>query len=345
MATLEVNKTCTMIQKRNTNIEVLRLVLMLAIFSWHILVHGYGFKDIGGGNMEYLSDEVGIMLASLFAPATYCFMFISGYYGLKFSFKKGFSLELWLIITSLLTYILGGYIFESISIRGIVTSCFPVSTLKWWFMTCYMLIFLLSPILNKGIESLNKNRFLMIIVSLVAYQTCSFLRFHNNGGSNFLGLLTIFLIGRYFKIYNIQIKKKVAFFLFVACWIFLIALMLFADHYSKTHVFTLLNYNTPLIMTMAISLFYYVKGMTPSYSLMINSFLKPVLFIYLITDGLFVPFYKWIVSVLHSDMILGVLLYVTIPIVCLLIGHTLIKLVDVLVSKINIKKIEEYVRQ
>ena len=35
-------------QKRNTNIEVLRLVLMMAIFCWHILVHGYGFKNIGG---------------------------------------------------------------------------------------------------------------------------------------------------------------------------------------------------------------------------------------------------------------------------------------------------------
>lgn len=72
-------------QKRNTNIEVLRLVLMLAILCWHILVHGYGF---GGGKMECLSDEVGITFASLFAPATYCFMFISGYYGLKFSVKK-----------------------------------------------------------------------------------------------------------------------------------------------------------------------------------------------------------------------------------------------------------------
>ena len=33
---------------RNTNIEVLRLVLMMVIFCWHILVHGYGFKNIGG---------------------------------------------------------------------------------------------------------------------------------------------------------------------------------------------------------------------------------------------------------------------------------------------------------
>ena len=31
--------------------EVLRLVLMLAIFAWHILVHGYGFKDVAQSGM------------------------------------------------------------------------------------------------------------------------------------------------------------------------------------------------------------------------------------------------------------------------------------------------------
>lgn len=31
--------------------EVLRLVLMLAIFAWHILVHGYGFKDVAQNGM------------------------------------------------------------------------------------------------------------------------------------------------------------------------------------------------------------------------------------------------------------------------------------------------------
>lgn len=44
-------------QKRNTNIEVLRLVLMLAILCWHILVHGYGFKDIGGDCLKTHSSQ------------------------------------------------------------------------------------------------------------------------------------------------------------------------------------------------------------------------------------------------------------------------------------------------
>lgn len=29
-------------KERNTNIEILRLLCMVAILGWHILVHGYG---------------------------------------------------------------------------------------------------------------------------------------------------------------------------------------------------------------------------------------------------------------------------------------------------------------
>lgn len=331
--------------KRNTNVEVLLLVLMLAILCWHILVHGYGFKNFGYANMECLSDEVAIILASLLAPATYCFMFISGYYGLKFSVKKGISLELWLIQASLLTSFIGSFFFVKLPIFEFVRACFPVSTGKWWFMTCYMQIFLLSPILNKGIDNLRKNSFLLIIVLLVANQILFFLCLRFLGGNNILGLLTMFLLGRYFNIYKIEIKKNTALLLFLACWLSLIGLMLLANNYCKHHVFTLLNYNTPLVMTMAITVFYYVKGMTPHCSPKINTLLKPVLFIYLITDGLFVPFYEWVTSVLKDDMLLGVLLVIAIPVVCLLIGHLVIKFVDFLQSKINIQKMEEYFRQ
>lgn len=91
--------------------------------------------------MKGITDETGIVLSSLFAPATYCFMFILGYYGLRFSAKKGISMEIWLIIISLMTCLAGGFLFDSFSLRGLLTACFPVSTLRWWFMISYMLIF------------------------------------------------------------------------------------------------------------------------------------------------------------------------------------------------------------
>jgi hypothetical protein len=331
---------------RNTNIEVLRLVLMMVIFCWHILVHGYGFKNIGGGgSMKGITDETGIVLSALFAPATYCFMFISGYYGLRFSAKKGISMEIWLIIISLMACLAGGFLFDSFSLRGLLTACFPVSTLRWWFMTSYMLIFLLSPILNKGIESLTKNGFLVIVVAMIVYQIISFLLLQENAGSNFLGLLSVFLMGRYCKIYKIEFKKHGALVLFVCCFLLLVGLMLLCDHYCKKIVFILLNYNTPLITMMAVALFYYVKGLKPRYSSKLNELLKPVLFIYLVTEGLSVRFYEWLVTVIDYNICLGILVYVLTIVGSLLIGHVVIRFVDKVLDNVNIQKIEDYVRQ
>lgn len=292
-----------MTKTRNTNIEVLRLVLMMSIFCWHILVHGYGFKDINRGYMY--DGNIDIVLSSLFAPATYCFMFISGYYWMKFSLRKIASMEIWLVIVSVLTAMADVILFQSGGLRTLIDALFPVSTLRWWFMTSYMLMYLLAPIFNKGVESLNKASFRIIIIALIAYQVISILRFQNNGGSNFLGLLTMFLIARYCKIYVIEFRKHIALMSFLLSWILLIALMYVCNKYSQDYMFVLLNYNTPLIMIMAVMLFYFVKDIKPRYSSGINKCLKPTLFIYLVTDGLFVPFYKWIVQQMDVNSWLG----------------------------------------
>lgn len=96
---------------------------------------------------------------------------------------------------------------------------------------------------------------------------------------------------------------------------------------------------------MAVALFYYVKGLKPRYSSMLNELLKPVLFIYLVTDGLFVPFYEWFVTVIDYNICLGVLLYVLTIVGSLLIGHVVIRFVDKVLNNVNIQKIEDYVRQ
>lgn len=105
----QLNDTASL-KVRNTNIEVFRLLLMLSIFCWHILMHGAGLKYMSDG---YVNDFIyKAFLCAFFAPATYCFMFVSGFFGIKFSLSKLGKLELSLIIVSLLcsfiVYFLGG---------------------------------------------------------------------------------------------------------------------------------------------------------------------------------------------------------------------------------------------
>lgn len=295
-------------------------------------MHGYGFKNYGE-DVFVPNIYVTFLFTALFAPATYSFMFISGYYGMKFSIKKGLSMEMWLIITSVVTMLGKVILFDDINLKGIICSFFPISSFRWWFMTNYMLLFLLTPILNKGMENLSKGMFQIILLCLFGYNFFSFVRFHGGGGSDFIGLTTIFLVGRYCRIYGLDISKNKSIVTFFISWLFLFLLMVMCNEINTKSVFILLNYNTPLVTIMAISLFYFVKGLDIKASIIINKSLKPTLFIYLVTDGLFQPFYSWMARQFNENIFLGVFYFVLVVIACLLFGHIIMAGVDIIVNK------------
>ena len=95
-------------------------------------------------------------------------------------------------------------------IREVITSLIPISSFKWWFMTYYVLVMFISPIINKGFESESKKMVSIILLTLIIYQLLSFVRLIPNGGSNFLGLLTVYLIGRYCNVYKHDINTNKA---------------------------------------------------------------------------------------------------------------------------------------
>lgn len=185
--------------KRNTNIEILRLVLMVFIFYWHIIVHGYGLVDYwteGVASSIQTSGGVVEFLSVLFSPATYCFMFISGFYGINYSYKRHITIEIWLIIIAWSLFLFHLFFnqneLEHLTI-SIVYTIFPVLGCRWWFMTGYMLIFFISPIINKGINNIDKRTFGIIIMLFLGYNFLTFFRLSPNAGSNFVGLFTVYL--------------------------------------------------------------------------------------------------------------------------------------------------------
>lgn len=73
--------------KRNSSIELLRYLLMFFIVIWHSLVHGIGLTNIGGipdFGIKYLPS---LIICSIVCVSVDCFMFISGYFGIRFTWK------------------------------------------------------------------------------------------------------------------------------------------------------------------------------------------------------------------------------------------------------------------
>lgn len=330
--------------KRNTNIEILRLVLMVFIFYWHIIVHGYGYVDywtegialpfkLPGGKAEFLSV--------LFSPATYCFMFISGFYGMNYSYKRHITIEIWLIIIACSLFLFHLFFnrneLEHITI-SIVSTIFPILGGRWWFMTEYMLIFFISPIINQGIDNIDKRTFGIIIILFLGYNFLTFFRLSPNAGSNFVGLFTVYLIGRYCNIYNFIPSIKLSCGIYVTSIFLLFSLimttdMLFPEH--NKYVFPLLGYNTPCVMAMAISMFFIAYNIKSFTNVRINKILRPVLFIYIITDGIGKILYRFIARLLLDDPLAGVGICILVIISCLAVGHAVVYIQNKIQTKIT----------
>lgn len=92
---------------RNTNIEGLRIILMLLIVMLHFCKHGAIGESTYG--LCYLFYSIVIALGSC---AVNCFVIISGYYGIKYNtykfLKMWFQLFTWNLIITIVEIFAGG---------------------------------------------------------------------------------------------------------------------------------------------------------------------------------------------------------------------------------------------
>lgn len=153
-------------KKRQSNIELLRVITMLGVIILH-----YNNPSIGGA-MKYavpgsLNFYVLYILESVFVCAVDLFALISGFF-LCTSYKR----SCWKVIELLVQVILFSeaiYAFkviigvESFSAKKIVLHLIPSN----YFVILYIAVFLISPFINKLLDNITKKQFNMMLVLLL----------------------------------------------------------------------------------------------------------------------------------------------------------------------------------
>lgn len=282
---------------RNSNIEVLRFLLMALILLWHVLVHGYNLKEIGCDGFSYTGNiPVSLFLASIALPATFCFVFISGYFSMHLHLRKLVELLIWCIIVSVTqTFVMKYYLCVEIGIKDIWLSFFPITSQRWWFMTAYVQLFLIAPFFNLGMELLDRKEKKIIICLIYCVSLFHLFIGEPNSGSSFFGLAFMYLLGRYFHEYgikDIRILKSVK-TTYILCLICLFGILCFSFyflgnlgiHKAQKAVFYLMGFSNPLIVIMAICLFFITLNLPIRKNKYLNKMLAPNIFIYLFTEG------------------------------------------------------------
>lgn len=144
---------------RNSNIELLRVTAMSLIILHHMMVHGLnpGVHSILYANLSstiYPVLEIGVNL----------FFIISGYFGVKLSLQSILKLAFIIFLFTIVNYLicLPFNIYPTLDI--FLNVLFPISKANYWFIYVYLGIIMVSPLINMGLNGLDRNKLRSFIV-------------------------------------------------------------------------------------------------------------------------------------------------------------------------------------
>lgn len=217
-------KTETIKLERNYGIDALRMLSMYMVLLLHVLRSGGILDKTTTLGVQY---EVAWFIEVGAFVGVDCFALISGYVGINSKGRYSNIVYLWL---TTIFYTVGINILfwiadpSSISMHDWRVVIFPVMEGYYWYLTCYIAMYLFIPIINLSINRLNKLQLQKILgVSFVVFSVLPTVfrldPFSLKTGYSPLWLIILYIFGAYIKKYGMLEKctKKV----FLAGYIFL----------------------------------------------------------------------------------------------------------------------------
>lgn len=199
--------------KKDMRYEFLRSVAMLLIILLHFLSHGGVNQNLDQGNFDYIFFSIMRTLGYL---GVNCFILISGYflYKSRFRFFKVVRIVLQTLFYSILGTLIAICFFkDSLSAKEIVFSLFPITSNKYWFVSVYVMMLFVSPLLNIALNKMNKEQhFRVICASIMIFSVLPIVLFWSKGvlsdGKDIMWFLTLYIIAAYIRKYDVSIKNK-----------------------------------------------------------------------------------------------------------------------------------------
>lgn len=279
---------------RQSNFELLRIVCILLILSMHCASQStITSMDSPNEWMAHLINSVGNIGVT-------CFILISGYFGVRFKADRLVQLILLTTFYSIIVYLFNNNFHCDISI---IKSALVVPLYTNWFITCYMLLMLFSPFLNKLCESMNRAAFRNLV--LLGFLVFSILPTVFNtpyytviygGGKCLTYMVFLYFVGRYIRIYNNKkytCRKALCSFFLLQVLINVINMSLEHILHKPCHIWSMDC--SPLILGSAIAVFFIFQELTFQ-SRIINWLSSSVLAVFLL-DALRI----WVNGFLHVE--------------------------------------------
>ncbi len=272
-------------QARNSNIELLRIVAMIAIISSHFL-SGSSLSEIVMEDIWNKKAVFFILCSSFSKVAINCFVMITGYYMCKQKITVRKFLKLYgeiffyrLIIGS--AFVVMGY--EEFSLVWAIKKTLPFYEVKNGFTSCFLAFWLFIPFLNTLVLNLNKKMHLLMLLLLtyiyVILATLSFVEGIGVNMNYFSWFIVVYITGAYLRLYPHRVieSAKLSFLISICLIIVSLISVMYGlwsiSHdgvYSLKYSFWVKDCNKVLAYLLGISVFLFFKNIKIPNSRIIN---------------------------------------------------------------------------
>lgn len=203
---------------RKKNLEELRCLAMMMVVVLHFLGKGNLLGDVSVPGMS----EVGIVawiLEAFCIVAVNVYMLISGYFLCESSFKLNRLLMLYLQVwmysvgVGIVAVLAGIAPVEEVNTHYFLSLLFPVSMGHYWFMTAYVFLYLLLPLVGTAIKNMSKKQLNLVLIALlmvfcVVKSVLPFRLEEDGKGYDVIWYLCVFVVAAYIRKFGIGVLKK-----------------------------------------------------------------------------------------------------------------------------------------
>lgn len=269
-------------KERMKNLELLRCIAMMMVIVLHFLGKGNLLGEMTDEKLSSVNMTAWI-LECFALVAVNLYMLISGYLLCESRFKcsrlVSVLLQVWFysVLVGLLGVFLGTST-EPFSIYYLLQIFLPIQMNQYWFITAYVLLYMLLPFLGPAVRAMTKQQHrICIFLFLAAFclvKTIVPARLTlDKQGYDVIWYITLFLVAAYFRKYECRLFTKKAGYLalyFVGTGLIFLCLMGYRAIYLKTgKLFTVVevatDYNHLFVFAASLFLFLFftkleVKG-------------------------------------------------------------------------------------
>lgn len=280
-------------QVRLSNIELLRCVSMFMVLMMHTSFITFGFPsehEVKNAPMEWCFHSLQYSIAIV---AVNIFVMISGWFSIKPSVVGLSKFLFQVIFLKLLSYSL----FVALGIitlsKDSLSELLMLAPFTGWFIKTYLLLFILTPVLNSFVEHTNRITFRKVLIFyflfVFTFGWIKDITGYIMRGYSITMFVGLYLLARYIKIYEptwSQFSKKKDFGLYLLMTVFSFGGMfltcLFAIPKNNMLVGAFTSYSSPFVVIGAMYVLLLFSKINIGRQVMLNNIAKSCFAVYLL---------------------------------------------------------------